>query len=103
MKWHILIVALILLMSCDGNKPKQLDRLPKNEIPGYREATMKMSEYIMLKDSTYYFTISKDKAIELGIPAKYYDRMQQELDYTNYIVREEYNKKGIPIEMSEFK
>lgn len=55
-----------------------------------------------MEDSAYHFIITREQAVDYGIPARYYDRMQQELDYTNYIVREEYNKKGIPVEMAEY-
>lgn len=102
---RILMPALLMLIvSCADNKPKPPERLPKEEVPAYREAVIKMSKYIVLEeDSVYHFTLSKDKAVALGIPEKYYDRMWQDLEYTNYIVREEYNEKGIPIEMAEYK
>lgn len=61
-----------------------------------------MIQYIVLEDSAYHFTISKEKALENGISEKYYDRMQQELDFANYTIRE-YNKKGIPITVPEYK
>ncbi|MDE6859608.1 MAG: hypothetical protein K2J65_04255 [Duncaniella sp.] len=102
---RILMPALLMLIvSCADNKPKPPERLPEEEVPAYREAVIKMSKYIVLEeDSVYHFTLSKDKAVALGIPEKYYDRMWQDLEYTNYIVREEYNEKGIPIEMAEYK
>jgi len=102
MKRFTYIVLLSLLICCTNNKPKAPERLPENELPAYREAVRKMSEYIILEDSAYHFTITKENAISLGVPAKYYDRMQQDLDYTNYMVSEEFNKKGIPIEMPEY-
>lgn len=100
---RLIIVALVAsVLSCGNDRPKAPERLPEDEIPAYREAIFKMSEYIVLEDSAYHFIITREQAVDSGIPARYYDRMQQELDYTNYIVREEYNKKGIPVEMAEY-
>lgn len=94
---------MLLLCACShSQKPRQPERLPDEEVSAFRESAIKMMPYITLEDSAYHLTISKDKAAGLGIPVKYYDRMRQELEYTNYIVREEYSKKGIPIEMPEY-
>ncbi len=99
----LLYVGLIGLMAgCGDVKPRHPERLPDDEVPAFREACIKMAHHIVLKDSAYHLTITKDSAMRLGIPGRYYDRMQQELEYTNYIVKEEYNKKGIPIEMPEY-
>lgn len=99
----LLYIGLIGLMAgCGDGKPRQPERLPDDEVPAFREACIKMAHHIVLKDSAYRLTIPKDSAMRLGIPGRYYDRMQQELEYTNYIVKEEYNKKGIPIEMPEY-
>lgn len=100
----IFYIAIVLLCaSCGDPKPNQPERLPDSEVAVFREAAIKMSEYIVLEDSAYRLTIDKEKALRLGVPEKYYQRMKQELEYTNYLVREEYNKKGIPIEMPEYK
>lgn len=103
MKKIIYIAFLSLFISCGNDKPQAPERLPENELPAYREAIIKMAEYIVIEDSAYHFTITKERAVDLDIPTKYYDRMQQELDFTNYIIKEEYNKKGIPIEMPEYR
>lgn len=104
---NLLFILLVLgLMGCTGggaiHKPEQPTMLPEEEIPAYREALVKMAPYVMIADSAYHITISKDKAIEIGVPEKYFDMLLQDLEYTNYIVHEEYNKKGIPIEMTEY-
>ncbi len=96
------IIVVLLCASCVA-KPDQPEMLPDSEVAVFREAAIKMSEYIVLEDSAYRLTIDKEKALRLGVPEKYYNRMKQELEYTNYLVREEYNKKGIPIEMPEYK
>ena len=99
----LLYIGLIgLVAGCGDGKPRPPERLPDDEIPAFRDACIKMAHHIILKDSAYHLPIAQDSAMRLGIPGRYYDRMQQELEYTNYIVREEYNKKGIPIEMSEY-
>ena len=46
--------------------------------------------------------MTEDSAARLGIPGKYFKRAAQELEYTNYLIHEEYNKKGIPMEMPEY-
>lgn len=106
MKKLLFIVLGLWLMGCTGggtvHKPEPPAMLPQEEIPAYREALIKMAPYVVLIDSAYHLEITKDKAMEMGVPEKYFERLQQDLDYTNYIVREEYNKKGIPIEMSEY-
>lgn len=94
--WFIVFLSLI---GCSHYKPQPPERLPEDEVAAYRDASIKMSKYIVLEDSVYSLSISKVEAINLGIEAKYYDRIIQDLNYTNYIVREEYIKKGIPIEM----
>lgn len=102
MKNLIVSFLLILFIGCVEKKPKQPEMLPEEDIPAFREAVEKMTQYIVLEDSAYHFTISKEKALENGIPEKYYDRMQQELDLANYTIRE-HNKKGIPITVPEYK
>lgn len=97
----IVIAVSIFLASCAGKAPNQPEKLPDDEIPAFREAAAKMSKYIVMEDSAFHFTISKEEAFDLGVSEKYYDRIQQELDYTNYLIKEEYNKMGIPIEMPE--
>ncbi|MDE6338060.1 MAG: hypothetical protein K2L34_15955, partial [Muribaculaceae bacterium] len=67
----------------------------------YKEAIIKIYPYIVIEDSAYRITISKEEAIRMQVSEKYFDRITQDLEYTNYIVKEEYNKKGIPIELSE--
>ena len=102
MKNLIVSFLLILFIGCAEKKTKQPEMLPEEEIPAFREAVEKMAQYIVLEDSAYHFTISKEKALDNGIPEKYYHRMQQELDFANYTIRE-HNKKGIPITVPEYK
>lgn len=103
MKHFIFLCAVIMLAACGPCRPSQPERLPDDEVPAFRTAAVKMAPYIVLEDSAYHLTISKEDASGIGVPGKYYDRMRQELEYTNYLVREEYNKKGIPIEMPDFR
>ncbi len=102
MKKIIVGLLVILFLGCSEKKPKQLKMLPQDEIPAYREAIKKMAKYIILEDSAYHFTISKDEALKKGIPENYYTRMQQELDFANYTIKE-HNKQGIPITIPEYK
>lgn len=96
------IASLLLCIACGSEKPRQPERLPDNEIPAYREACIIMSRHTVLKDSAYRITIPKDSAAKLGVPERYYDRIVQDIEYTNYLIREEYNKKGIPVELSDW-
>lgn len=98
----LVALPLLLCLACGGEKPRQPERLPDEEVPAYREACFIMSGHIALKDSAYRITISKDSATRLGVSGKHYDRMRQDIEYTNYLIREEYNKKGIPIELTEY-
>lgn len=101
MKKIVYCFLLILFSGCSNEKPKQPGMLPEEEIPAFREAAIKMTEYIELKDSAFHLTISKKSAVEQGIPEKYYNRMQQELEFTNYTIKE-YNRKGMPISIDEY-
>ncbi len=91
-----------MTLSCSDTKPSVPDPLPEEEVGAYREAVSLVSKYVVLKDSAYHLSITKDKAVELGVPPKYYDRIMQDLEYTNYLIEEEYNKKGIPVELTDF-
>lgn len=93
------IVVLVAASACCDRKPKAPERLPDEELAAYREAVIKLYPYVVLKDSAYHITISKSEAAKLRIPGKYFDRLKEDLDYTNHIIREEYIKRGIPIEM----
>lgn len=101
MRKIIYVFLLILFSGCAEKAPKQPGRLPDKEVPAFREAAIKMTKYIVLEDSAYHFTISKEKAVEQGIPEKYYTRMQQELDFANYTIKD-YNRKGIPISVDDY-
>lgn len=101
MRKIIYIFLLALFCGCAEKAPKQPERLPDEEVPVFRQAAIKMTKYIVLKDSAYHFTISKETAVEKGIPEKYYTRMQQELDFANYTIKE-YNRKGIPISIDDY-
>ncbi len=97
--YSLSILALLSVSACSGRKPTAPERLSDVELAAYREAVIKLYPYVVLQDSAYHITISKSEAAKLRIPGKYYDRLKEDLDYTNYVVREEYNKQGIPIEM----
>lgn len=101
MKKLIFGLILIIFLGCGDKVPKQPERLPEDEVPAFREAAIKMTKYIVLEDSAYHFTISKEKAVQIGIPDKYYRRMQQELDFTNYTIKE-HNRKGLPISFDDY-
>lgn len=108
MRRMMFIALLTMMMACSDSKPKAPEKLPEDELPAYLEAVKTIYGYITLEDSAYNLTISKEKAAELGIPAKYYDRMKQDLDYTNHLIRE-YNHQGhhvtlqrMPITIDEF-
>lgn len=95
------ILAATALAGCGNRTPQPPERLPDAEIPAYRQAAMKMMPYISLEDSAFSVTISADSAASLGVPRKYYDRITQELKYTNHIIRQ-HNRNGLPIDMSEY-
>lgn len=94
------LACLFSIIGCSREK-KPPERIPEAELASYKEALIKIYPYIVLKDSAYHITISKEEAVKMQVTEKYYDRMVQDLEYTNHLVREEYNKKGIPIEMPE--
>ena len=98
----VLIALYILSVSC-SKKPKAPEPLPGAEVQAFKEAIIKLAPYVALQDSAYSLMISKSDAAKMGVPEKYYHRMSQELEYTNYLVREEYNGKGIPIGMPVFR
>ncbi|MCM1518781.1 MAG: hypothetical protein NC117_09085 [Pseudoflavonifractor sp.] len=98
----VYIGLVMLLAGCAGNRPEAPERIPDEEVAAYREAAEMMSRHIVLEDSAYHFTIGRDAAVDSGIPGCYYDRMVQELEYTNYLIREKYNKKGINIDLSDY-
>lgn len=77
------------------------EKLPDSELEAYKEALIKVYPYLVLEDSVYRITISKEEAAKMQVPEKYYDRMVQDLEYNNYIIREEYNKKGLPITLTD--
>lgn len=94
------LVVLALASACSDRTPKPPGPLPDEEIPAYRGALIKLYPYVVLEDSAYHITITKSDAAKLQIPAKYYDRLKADLDYTNYLIREEYNKRAIPLELT---
>lgn len=101
MKKVIYCVLLLLLPGCSEKESKQPDRLPSEEIPAFREAAMKMTEYIVWEDSAFRLTIPEEKAIEIGIPGKYYKRVKEELDYTNHAISDN-KRKGIPVAVDDY-
>lgn len=98
----VILAAVVAFYACAGSPPTPPARLPDSEIPAYREAAHKLARYIVMEDSSFHLTITEDSAARLGIPGKYFKRAAQELEYTNYLIHEEYNKKGIPVEMPEY-
>ena len=101
MKRLVYFFAIIFLSSCTERVPRQPERLPDDEIPAYREASIKMSKFVVLEDSAFRLTISKEKASENGVPEKYYQRIKEEIDFTNYTIKE-CNKKGMPIDVDKY-
>ncbi len=99
-KKYLLLFALSLgiLASCGDRVPRQPERLPDDEIPAYREAVAKMAPYVELCDSAFSLNAPRERAKELGVPEKYYDRIKQELEYTNYLISE-HNKKGEHVDL----
>ena len=97
-KW---ILALGLsLAACGADVPRQPERLPDDEIPAFTEAVGRIAPYVRLCDSVFTLTVSASQAARLGIPEKYYERMRQELEYTNYLIRE-HNRNGQLIELPQ--
>ncbi len=82
-----------------SQSPVPPPRLPDDEIPAYREAALKMMPYIELRDSAFYISITPDSAESLGVPKKYYERMKQDILYTNHVISES-NRQGFPIELT---
>lgn len=100
----LIIFIFIIAAGCTNSpgKPEPPDRLPDDEVPAFRDAAIKIMPYLTVKDSAYHITISKEEALRIGIPEQYFNRMLKEIEYTNYLIREEYNKKGIPVEIPEY-
>lgn len=90
-----------LVCACSQSKPTPPERLPDDEVEAYREAIAKILPYVTLDDSVFGLSITKDEALKLDVSERYYDRIQQDLDYTNYLIKEEYNSKGIKIDLLE--
>lgn len=89
------------LPASESEKPTPPERIPHSELEAYKEALITIYPYLVLQDSAYRITISKEEAVKMHVPENYYDRMMQDLEYTNYIIREEYNKKGLPITLTD--
>ena len=108
--------ALLLATSCNSNslrnkKYKSVHEeaialaLPDSEVATFpqkykaqRAASVILIDYIEQKDSTYYLTISREDAKELGVDGDLYDNVVKDLDNTNNAIKE-LNKKGEKIEL----
>lgn len=101
MKKFVYGLLLLSLAACGTKAPVQPESLPDEEIAPFREAAIKLSPYIVLEDSAFHITIPKSEAIELGVPEKYYLRIEQELEYTNYTISEA-NRQGQPIAIDTY-
>lgn len=58
------------------------------KVRGYREASIKLANYVELKGRTFYLTISKQKAKALGVTGEQYDVVVKNLNATNIAIRE---------------
>ena len=108
--------ALLLATSCNNNslrnrKYKSLHEeavalaLPDSEVATFpekykaqRAASVILTEYVEQKDSSFYLTISREDAKELGVDGDLYDNVVKDLDNTNNAIKE-MNKKGEKIEL----
>ena len=108
--------ALLLATSCNNNslrnrKYKSLHEeavalaLPDSEVATFpekykaqRAASVILTEYVEQKDSSFYLTISREDAKELGVDGDLYDNVVKDLDNTNNAIKE-LNKKGEKIEL----
>jgi hypothetical protein len=108
--------ALLLATSCNSNslrnkKYKSVHEeaialaLPDSEVATFpqkykaqRAASVILTEYVEQKDSSFYLTISREDAKELGVDGDLYDNVVKDLDNTNNGIKE-MNKKGEKIEL----
>ena len=108
--------ALLLATSCNNNslrnkKYKSVHEeaialaLPDSEVATFpekykaqRAASVILTEYVEQKDSSFYLTISREDAKELGVDGDLYDNVVKDLNNTNNAIKE-LNKKGEKIEL----
>ena len=115
----VVTCGILIFASCDSGvknsvrnrKYKSLHEeaialaLPDSEVATFpekykaqRAASVILIDYIEQKDSTYYLTISREDAKELGVDGDLYDNIKKSLDNTNNGIKE-LNKKGEKIEL----
>lgn len=70
-----------------GLSSEVYSRMPE-KVRGYREASIKLANYVELKGRTFYLTISKQKAKALGVTGEQYDVVVKNLNATNIAIRE---------------
>lgn len=70
-----------------GLSSEAYSRMPE-KVRGYREASIKLANYVELKGRTFYLTISKQKAEALGVTGEQYDVVVKDLNATNIAIRE---------------
>lgn len=58
------------------------------KVRGYREASIRLANYVELKGRTFYLTISKQKAKALGVTGEQYDVVVKNLNATNIAIQE---------------
>lgn len=115
----VVTCGILIFASCDSGvknsvktrKYKSLHEeavalaLPDSEVASFpekykaqRAASVILTEYVELKDSSFYLTISREDAKELGVDGDLYDNIKKSLDNTNNGIKE-LNKKGEKIEL----
>ncbi len=70
-----------------GLSSEVYSRMPE-KVRGYREASIKLANYVELKGRTFYLTISKQKAKALGVTGEQYDVVVKNLNATNIAIQE---------------
>ncbi len=70
-----------------GLSAEEYSKMPEKVLK-HREASMKLADYVELKERTFYLTISKQKAETLGVSGEQYDVVVKDLNATNAAIRE---------------
>jgi hypothetical protein len=117
----VVTCGILIFASCDSGvknsvktrKYKSLHEeavalaLPDSEVATFpekykaqRAASVILTEYVEQKDSSFYLTISREDAKELGVDGDLYDNVVKDLDNTNNAIKE-MNKKGQKIDLPD--
>lgn len=70
-----------------GLSAEAYSKMPEKVLK-HREASIKLADYVELKERTFYLTISKQKAETLGVSGEQYDVVVKDLNATNAAIRE---------------